>query len=289
MSIDPPVNGDPPQFVPPDDTSSSAIQPVPTTPDAAALDQAVAELVGVKVGFRDYIDETKKAHASWKSNEHLSSNKARYAVVARCLRINELVEEDSADGKRLRTEAEEYIKKAGLKFQADTHMTAKIARIVYSDDRKLSNAISQVLRDAVANGIRSEGLVEYITRRGGTEAIRTKKAKRKSAALKDRAQAAHATLRLTELGVASDERLRAAIDRAEIGAPALLLATRHSDGDFTIHAVVVSKTIVNKAFVDYQAEASNGQPDAAAEQQAATQQQLLAGARAAAARAALTF
>ena len=221
-----------------------------------------------------------------------SSNEGLYALLAKCLRVYEIMSEDSPQGTKLRDEFDAYIKAAKLKFSGDTHTANKIARIVFDTDRKRASAYGVVLRLAIAQGKTHADLPAFIRNAGGIEKLRltqTANGNSQRESTEDKAARVWATVKATTLATAAGKGLKEGSDHATIGKRVVLLATQQANGEYTVHAVVRADSAVNSAFAAHATKVASTVQNVAAEEQAADKTAVQSDLRRAAAGAALAI
>ena len=236
------------------------------------IGQLSDDLANIKLSTADYLDGLKQARQDWESGLLHSSNEGLYALLAKCLRVYEIMSEDTEEGARLREEFADYIKAAKLKFSGETHTANKIARIVFDTDRKRASAYGVVLRAAIAEGKTYKELAAFIRNAGGIEKVRLSQAvngsgQRESA--ESKATRVWAAIKDTELASAAGKGLKETSDHATIGKRVVLLATQQANGEYTVHAVVRTDSLVNSAFAAHATKVASTAHSVTAEEQAA--------------------
>jgi hypothetical protein len=213
-----------------------------------AIELEIIDVLDTQPGARDYLDALTQDYADWKNTLLRRSEDALYDVLARCLRVYEIMVEDSANGERLRKDFNEYIKAEKLKFNGETHTVVKIARIVFAADSKKASAYGMVLRAAIEQGVDHAGLAGFIHKHHGIEKIRLQRAGGERDTVEAKANRVYASVKGQSLAVASGTALKANIDLAKAGSRVVLLATLSASGDCTVHALVKAESAVNAAF-----------------------------------------
>jgi len=238
----------------------------------ATVEQLAGDIANIKLSTADYLDGLKQARQDWESGLLHSSNEGLYALLAKCLRVYEIMSEDTDEGARLREEFAEYVKAAKLKFSGDTHTVNKIARIVFDTDRKRASAYGVVLRAAIAEGKTYKELAAFIRNAGGIEKVRlsqTANGSKQRESTEAKATRVWAAIKDTELASAAGKGLKETSDHAAIGQRVVLLATQQANGEYTVHAVVRADSVVNSAFAAHATKAASTVQNVAAEQEAA--------------------
>lgn len=222
--------------------------------NADAIDLRGDELIEVQPGAIDYLSALTQEYDDWKQTLLRRSNDGLYDVLAKCLRVYEIMSEDGDNGERLRRELAEYIKSSKLKFNGDTHTVVKIARIVFAADSKKASAYGMVLRAAIERGIGHTGLADFIRAEGGIESIRLQRTGGERETVEDRAERAYASVKGQALAIATGTALKVRSDMGKAGSRVVLLATLSANGECTVHAVVQADSAVNAAFAAHAAE-----------------------------------
>ena len=241
----------------------------------ATVEQLAGDIAYISLGAADYLDALKQAHQEWEAGLLRSSNEGLYALLAKCLRVYEIMSEDSPRGTKLREEFDAYIKAAKLKFSGDTHTANKIARIVFDTDRKRASAYGVVLRLAIAEGKTHADLPAFIRNAGGIEKLRltqTANGNSQRESTEDKAARVWETVKATALATAAGKGLKEGSDHANIGKRVVLLATQQANGDYTVHAVIKADGVVNTAFAAHGSALANTAKNVTAEQQIAEKQ-----------------
>jgi hypothetical protein len=213
-----------------------------------AADVACDALARVQPGAADYLLALKEDYEQWINVSLTRTNEALYDMLAQCLRVYEIMTEDSDNGARLRDELKAHIRANSMKFNTATHTAVKIARIVFATDSKRASAYGTVLCVAIANGITHAGLADFIREKGGLENIRLQRVRAQRETAEARAERVYAGVKARSLAVATGAGLKANSDLAKAGSRVILLATLAASGDCTVHAVVQSEAAVNAAF-----------------------------------------
>lgn len=216
--------------------------------DDASITPTVAT---AKPSASDYIEFLKTERESWEAGQLAQSNEALYGLLAKCMRLYELMSQADADGESLRAELADYLKAAKLKFSAETHTVSKIVCAVFCTDRKRASALGKVLQTAIKENITHAGLVEYIRNAGGIEKVRLAKMGENRESTETKALNVWSALKGTTLGIASGDALKKTTDLAKVNTRVVLLATQLANGEFSIHAVLRSEHAVNAAYAAY--------------------------------------
>ncbi len=233
----------------------------------------------------DYIDALVQARKDWEDTLLHASNQGLYGLLAKCMRVYNIMTQADEQGAKLRDDFDAYIKNAKLKFDGATHTVVKIARVVFDNDRKKASAYGYALRAAVRDGIAPEALAAYITNKGGVEKLRMTDEAVQHETMQDKAIRAWSSLQRTRLAVAQGTELSKACDMANIGKRVVLLATQLANGEFAVHAVVQADSVVNHAYAAQAPEMAKAQANT--QDAAVAKQNDLAKARAEAVKAAL--
>lgn len=192
-------------------------------------------------------DREESDHAAESSKDKL------YNLLAKCLRLYELMTEGTKEADKLIADFDAHVAASALRFNGDTHMVAKIAGVVFNPkgqkpDRRRASSYGKVLQVARANKITSDGLVKFIKDRGGVERVRDDGSDDKGMSTEAKADNVWTSLNTVEgtpvelpLSVEED-------DPTFRNKRVVLLATQRSGSKFVVHGVVKASAAVDAAF-----------------------------------------
>ncbi len=117
-------------------------------------------------------DTLAERHATYVSDFVTRANTELYAILADILKLHEQVEGSKQRDKLIKRMRENLRTNFNIKTQANTKTTALITKYVTRASRKTAHVYSRVLEVAIANGIGSADLVEFIKLKGGIDKVR---------------------------------------------------------------------------------------------------------------------
>lgn len=224
-----------------------------STTDTATKGSVANLLAAATPSAADYIKVLKGERENWETGLLANSNEGLYQLLAKCLKLYELMIQNNDDGVRLCAQLATYLKNAKLKFSAETHTVVKIARAVFDTDSKRASALGTVLRAALEANIDHVGLADHIRDKGGIEKMRLAKSATSRDSTETKALNVWTALKDTALGVAAGAALKQQTDLAKVNSRVVLLATQQHNGEFLVHAVLRAESPVNSAFAAYKA------------------------------------
>ena len=119
-----------------------------------------------------HADSLAERHALYVSDFVTRANTELYAILAEIHKLYEQVEGSKQRDKLVKKMREHLKSNHNIKTQANTKTTALITKYVTKASRKTAHVYSRVLEVAIANGIGSAGLVDYIVAKGGIDKVR---------------------------------------------------------------------------------------------------------------------
>ena len=111
-------------------------------------------------------------HATYVSDFVTRANTELYAILAEILKLHEQVEGSKQRDKLIKRMRQHLKSTHNIKTQANTKTTALVTKYVTRASRKTAHVYSRVLEVAIANGIGSADLVEFIKLKGGIDKVR---------------------------------------------------------------------------------------------------------------------
>ena len=119
-----------------------------------------------------HADLLAQRHASYISEFVTRANAELYVILAEVLKLHEMLTA-SAKQQRLVKQMRRLLKdNYNIKTQTNTKTTALVVKYVTRASRKTAHVYGKVLDIAIADGITSDGLVEYIKSKGGIDKVR---------------------------------------------------------------------------------------------------------------------
>jgi hypothetical protein len=117
-------------------------------------------------------DSLAERHATYVTDFVTRANTELYAILAEILKLHEQVEGSKQRDKLIKQMRERLKSTHNIKTQANTKTTALVTKYVTRASRKTAHVYSRVLEVAIANGIGSADLVEFIKLKGGIDKVR---------------------------------------------------------------------------------------------------------------------
>ncbi len=117
-------------------------------------------------------DSLAERHATYVTDFITRANTELYAILAEILKLHEQVEGSKQRDKLIKQMRERLKSSYDIKTQANTKTTALVTKYVTRASRKTAHVYSRVLEVAIANGIGSADLVEFIKQKGGIDKVR---------------------------------------------------------------------------------------------------------------------
>lgn len=119
-----------------------------------------------------HADLLAERHASYVSEFVTRANSELYLILAEILKLHEQVEASKQRDKLIKQMRRLLMDNYSIKTQANTTTTALVVKYVTRASRKTAHVYGRVLDIAIADGITSDGLVEYIKSKGGIDKVR---------------------------------------------------------------------------------------------------------------------
>ncbi len=111
-------------------------------------------------------------HSSYVDKFVTLANDELYAILAAIMALYEQVNDSQDQAKLVKHIRQNLSSVHNIKTQANTKTTALVVKLVTRANRKTSHVYSRVLEVAIASGVKSEGLVEFIKLKGGIDKVR---------------------------------------------------------------------------------------------------------------------
>jgi hypothetical protein len=111
-------------------------------------------------------------HASYVNEFVTRANTELYEILAEIHKLYEQVESSKQRDKLVKKIRECLKSSHNIKTQANTKTTTLVVKLVTRANRKTSHVYSRVLEVAIAAGVKSDGLVEFIKLKGGIDKVR---------------------------------------------------------------------------------------------------------------------
>ena len=205
------------------------------TPTPAAARARVLELVAER--------------KAWEVGTYIASNNERNAILGKIYGFYFDLRGNDKDSKAARAELDDLMCKTGYSFKQDTHMLNKLVKFVFgSVDRRRVSTYALVLRAALADEIKVDGIPAFIADGGGVEQIRRRKSGT-AMSPKQKAELGKQTVSANTLAVISSPALLALAGDASEGDDLVAVVTMQADGSFVVRALVNNKSVVNAALV----------------------------------------
>jgi hypothetical protein len=128
--------------------------------------------VDINYAIITHADLLAQRHASYVSEFVTRANSELYVILAEVLKLHEMLTA-SAKQEQLVKQIRRKLKDSfNIKTQAKTKTTALVVKYVTRASRKTTHVYGKVLDIAIADGITSDGLVDYIKGKGGIDKVR---------------------------------------------------------------------------------------------------------------------
>jgi hypothetical protein len=216
------------------------VHAAPATPAAVAP-------VDVRTRIKQLIAERKV----WQDGAFAKSNVELYALLGKCYALYFDLRGNDKDTKAAREVLNNEIAEKGYSFSEGTHGLTRLVKYVFEGiDRRRVSAYSLVLREAVAQNIKAEGIPAFITQGGGVEEIRRSKSKTAKTA-KQKAELGKQAVAEQQFATFSSDTLAVLAQQAgrSAGDDLVAVVTLQADGSFVVKALVSSTTALNAARV----------------------------------------
>ena len=119
-----------------------------------------------------HADTLAERHASYVSEFVTRANTELYEILAEIHKLYEQVDSSKQRDKLVKKIRQCLKSSHNIKTQANTKTTALVVKLVTRANRKTSHVYSRVLEVAIAAGVKSDGLVEFIKLKGGIDKVR---------------------------------------------------------------------------------------------------------------------
>ena len=128
--------------------------------------------IDINYAIITHADLLAQRHQEYVSEFVTRANSELYAILAEILKLHEMLIA-SAKQERLIKQIRRKLKDSfNIKTQTNTKTTALVVKYVTRASRKTAHVYGKVLDIAIADGITSDGLVEYIKDKGGIDKVR---------------------------------------------------------------------------------------------------------------------
>jgi len=121
----------------------------------------------------DTAEQLSLRHSTYVDKFATLANDELYAILAAIMALYEQVNNSQDQAKLVKHIRQILSSVHNIKTQANTKTTALVVKLVTRANRKTSHVYSRVLEVAIAAGVKSDGLVEFIKLKGGIDKIRT--------------------------------------------------------------------------------------------------------------------
>jgi hypothetical protein len=186
----------------------------------------------------------------WSEGAFKTSNDLLYTLLAKCYEKYEQMCADNEVGKKLRDDLNNYITLRCISVNKKSHTIIKIVKCVFGANKRRVSAYSIVLRSALAKGIKSTELVDFISTNGGVEEIRLAK-NGNALTVTQKAKVAKVAVEAEVLAEFESEAIAKQLDAAKIGEQIVFVASQLANGKFVVNAVSNSATAVNAVLAAY--------------------------------------
>lgn len=215
--------------------------------------ESAAEVLALKKPLIKTLADLEAERVTWETGVYRTSNKALYAVLAKCLAITNV---DTAEQAKQRNDAlKDFFKLRGYVYKKDTNPVARVVKAVFGDiDRRRLSTYSLVLREAIKQKVLATQLADWIEDRGGVQAIRLSQS---ATFIKPSTKAEIAKQRfdsLPELASLKTEALSQFADGDFLGECCVLVAEQAANGSFVVRGFTRAGGAVNAAFAALYAE-----------------------------------
>ena len=185
----------------------------------------------------------------WEHGAYVKSNEQLYAVLGKCYAFYFDLRGNDKEAKAAREELNTVISTKGYSFNEGTHVLTKLVKYVFEGvDRRRVSAYSLVLREALTQGVKADGIPAFITNGGGVEEIRRSKSKTAKTATQKAALGKEAVSG-KELAVFKSETLAVLAQQADksVGDDVVAILTQREDGSFVVRELIGSTSVLKAA------------------------------------------
>lgn len=194
-----------------------------------------------------YFNDLIKDRQGWEQEEYLRSNERLYSLLANCYETGWRMNSTKPSAQLLKAAFHEYCETQGFSFKSNTHLIARIVRVVFGmEDRRRISAYAVALKFALQAKVEPADVINYIKQAGGIEEVRRTGGKKKTS-IKQRAKQGLAALESPALGEIENDLLSQQFDATNYMDAVLLIATHEPNGKFVIRRMVQNGTAVTAA------------------------------------------
>jgi hypothetical protein len=201
----------------------------------------------------DTLAALEEERITWEEGAYRTSNKALYAVLAKCLAIAQPGTPELA--KQRNAELEAFYKQRGYSYKKDAPPATRIVKAVFGAvDRRRLSTYSLVLREAIKQQVLAINLADWIEGKGGIQEIRLSQSAtfiKPSTKIEEARQTFDS---LPELAEVKSEALSLLADGEFLGERCVLIAEQSASGSFVVRGFTRSNGAVNAAFAALYAE-----------------------------------
>jgi hypothetical protein len=119
-----------------------------------------------------HADTLAERHASYVNEFVTRANTELYEILAEIHKLYEQVQSSKQRDKLVKKIRQRLKSSHNIKTQANTKTATLVVKLVTRANRKTSHVYSRVLEVAIAAGVNSDGLVEFIKLKGGIDKVR---------------------------------------------------------------------------------------------------------------------
>ena len=241
---------------------ATPVAAAPVTPAAVApATPAAVAPVDVRTRIAALIAERKV----WQHGAFVKCNVELYALLGKCYAFYFELRGNDKDAIAARAVLNAELAEKAYSFSEGTHNLTRLVKYVFEGvDRRRVSAYSLVLREALAQKVKADGIPAFITQGGGVEEIRRSKSKTAKTP-KQKAALGKEAVAKQELATFSSDTLAVLALQAgkSVGDDLVAVLTQQADGSFVVKALVSSKTVLSAAMVSAYS-ATVAKPDKAA-------------------------
>ena len=186
---------------------------------------------------------------AWELGAYVKSNEQLYAVLGKCYAFYFDLSGNSKEANAARMELNAVINKKGYSFNEGTHVLTKLVKYVFEGiDRRRVSAYSLVLREALTQNVKVDGIPAFITDGGGVEEIRRSKSKTAKTATQ-KAELGKAAVSCKQLATFKSETLAVLAQQAgkSAGEDVVAILTQQADGSFVVRELIASTGVLKAA------------------------------------------
>ena len=186
---------------------------------------------------------------AWELGAYVKSNEQLYAVLGKCYAFYFDLRGNSKEASTARDELNAVISKKGYSFNEGTHVLTKLVKYVFEGvDRRRVSAYSLVLREALTQNVKVDGIPAFITNGGGVEEIRRSKSKTAKTATQ-KAALGKAAVGSNNLATFQSATLAVLAQQAgkSVGDDVIAILTQQEDGSFVVRELIASTGVLKAA------------------------------------------